>query len=154
MGAIRAVLDHLEALTIPSHAASPILYVRVHKVCELCHLRAMQCTEVQYFGVRRACCGSLWTRRSRWTYGSRGPGAPAAWQGRFGACSRASRLAVMGALSRKKCELTAGVIKVAVAKVGAPAYARAPSRGASMVFSLPYFTIYITVTCTYTPTFG
>lgn len=120
MGAIRAVLDHLEALTIPSHAASPILYVRVHKACELCHLRAMQCTEVRYFGVRRACCGSLWTRRSRWTYGSRGPGAPAAWQGLLGACSRASRLAVMGALSRKKCELTAGVIKVAVAKVGAP----------------------------------
>jgi serine palmitoyltransferase len=122
--AIRAVLDRVEALTIPSHAASPIIHIQLRSATPSL-LRSAKSPNPATPASRDApsfdiageerllqdivdevLAQGVWITRAR------------RLRGQELVESRPSiRLAVTAALSRKECERAAGVIKAAVTKV-------------------------------------
>ncbi|KAH9164356.1 hypothetical protein EDB89DRAFT_2141355 [Lactarius sanguifluus] len=112
MRAIRAVLDWVEAITIPSHAASPIIHIH------LCSAVVVSASTSAYVkppdpAVPAPCDA---------------PSFDIASEGRLlqdivdealelAEVPPSIRLAVMAALSRKECKCAAAVVKAAVIKV-------------------------------------
>ncbi|KAH8983832.1 hypothetical protein EDB86DRAFT_3119660 [Lactarius hatsudake] len=124
---IRAVLDTVEAITIPSHPASPIIHTHLRSA-PMCSASTSGSTKPPNPAtpaphnalsfdtageehllqdiVDEALTQGMWTTRAWWLRG----------QELVKACP-SIQLAVMAALSRKECERAAGVIKAAVVKV-------------------------------------
>jgi serine palmitoyltransferase len=123
--AIRAVLDRIDALTIPSHAASPIIHIHLRTATPSLSIAAPKAPNPATAASRDApsfdiageerlsqdivdevLAQGVWITRAR------------RLRGQELVESRPSiRLAVTAALSRKECERAAGVIKAAVTKV-------------------------------------
>ena len=123
--AIRAVLDHIDSVTIPSHAASPIIHIHLRTATPSLSVPAPKAPnpataasqDAPSFDipgeerllqdiVDEVLVQGVWITR--------------AWRlrGQELVESRPNiRLAVTAALSRKECERAAGVIKAAVTKV-------------------------------------
>ncbi|KAH8978752.1 hypothetical protein EDB92DRAFT_1956086 [Lactarius akahatsu] len=104
--AIRAVFDRVEAITIPSHAASPTIHI---------HLRSAVTLSASTSASAKPPNPTIPAPRdapSRVDHS----GAAAA-RARAVEARPSIRLAVTAALSRKECERAAGVIKAAVVKV-------------------------------------
>ncbi|KAI9439806.1 serine palmitoyltransferase [Lactarius indigo] len=125
--AIRAVLDRVEAITIPSHAASPIIHIHLRSAATLSASTSASAkppnpaTPAPRDGpsfdiageerllqdiVDEALAQGVWTTRARRLRGQE-----------LVEARPSIRLAVTAALSRKECERAAGVIKAAVVKV-------------------------------------
>ncbi|KAH8983453.1 serine palmitoyltransferase [Lactarius akahatsu] len=122
--AIRAVLDRVEAITIPSHAASPIIHIHLRSSAPAASVSAKpsnpatpaprEAPSFDIVGEERllqdivdeALAQGVWTTRARRLRGQELVDA-----------RPSIRLAVTAALSRKECERAAGVIKAAVVKV-------------------------------------
>ncbi|KAH9016170.1 hypothetical protein EDB84DRAFT_1632326, partial [Lactarius hengduanensis] len=125
--AIRAVLDPVKAITIPSHPASPIIHTHLHSA----PMRSASTSasakppnpatpaprDAPSFNtageerllqdiVDEALAQGVWTTRARRLRGQE-----------LVEARPSIRLAVTAALSRKECEHAAGVIKAAVVKV-------------------------------------
>ncbi len=127
MRAIRAVLDRVEAIKIPSHAASLIIHIHIHlrstatpsasasaKPLNPATPAPRDAPSFDIAGEERllqdivdeALARGVWIMRAR------------RLRGKELVVARPSiRLAVTAALSRKECERATGVIKAAVAKV-------------------------------------
>jgi serine palmitoyltransferase len=123
--AIRAVLDRIDLLTIPSHAASPIIHIHLRTATPSLSVAAPKAPNPATAASRDApsfdiageervlqdivdevLAQGVWITRAR------------RLRGQELVESRPSiRLAVTAALSRKECERAAGVIKAAVTKV-------------------------------------
>lgn len=122
--AIRAVLDRVEAITIPSHAASPIIHIHLRSATpsSSATLKAPNPTspvprEQPSFDIAgeervlqdivdEVLAQGVWITRARRLRGQE-----------LVEARPSIRLAVTAALSRKECERAAGVIKAAVTKV-------------------------------------
>ncbi|KAH9060253.1 serine palmitoyltransferase [Lactarius vividus] len=125
--AIRAVLDRVEAITIPSHAASPIIHIHLRSAPTLSASTSASAKppnpatpaprDAPSFDIAgeerllqeivdEALGQGVWTTRARRLRGQE-----------LVEARPSIRLAVTAALSRKKCERAAGVIKAAVVKV-------------------------------------
>ena len=122
--AIRGVLDRVDAITIPSHAASPIIYIHLRSATPSASASAKvpnpatpaprETPSFDIAGEERllqdivdeVLAQGVWITRAR------------RLRGQEPVETRPSiRLAVTAALSRKECERAAGVIKAAVTKV-------------------------------------
>ncbi|KAH9018643.1 serine palmitoyltransferase [Lactarius pseudohatsudake] len=114
---IRAVLDPVEAITIPSHVVSPIIHIYLRSAATLSASTSASAKPLNPATpeprdapssreiVDEALAQGVWTTRAR-------------LRGKELVEARPSiRLAVTAALSRKECERAAGVIKAAVVKV-------------------------------------
>jgi serine palmitoyltransferase len=124
--AIRAVLDRVEALTISSHAASPIIHIQLRSATPSVSVSAKQLNPATPAArdawsfdiageerllqdiVDEVLAQGVWITRARRLRGQE-----------LVEVRPSIRLAVTAALSRKECERAAGVIKAAVAKVHA-----------------------------------
>ncbi|KAH8977004.1 serine palmitoyltransferase [Lactarius hatsudake] len=125
--AIRAVLDRVEAITIPSHPASPIIHFHLRSAATLSgstsvsakppNLATPAPRDAPSFDIAgeerllrdivdEALAQGVWTTRARRLRGQE-----------LVEARPSIRLAVTAALSRKECERAAGVIKAAVVKV-------------------------------------
>ncbi len=125
--AIRAVLDRVDTLTIPSHAASPIIHIHLRSTspttlspasaAKLPNPATPSSRDGQSFDivaeerilqdiVDEVLAQGVWITRARRLRGQE-----------LVECRPSIRLAVTSALSRKECERAAGVIKAAAAKV-------------------------------------
>jgi serine palmitoyltransferase len=122
--AIRAVLDRVEALTIPSHTASPIIHIQLRsampsalgsaKSPNPATPAARDALSFDIVGEERllqdivdeVLAQGVWITRARRLRGQE-----------LVEVRPSIRLAVTAALSRRECERAAGVIKAAVAKV-------------------------------------
>ncbi|KAH9052200.1 serine palmitoyltransferase [Lactarius vividus] len=122
--AIRAVLDRVEAITIPSHAASPIIHIQLRSSAPAVPIPAKPSNpatpaprEAPSFDIEgeerllqdivdEALAQGVWTTRARRLRGQE-----------LVEARPSIRLAVTAGLSRKECERAAGVIKAAVVKV-------------------------------------
>jgi len=120
--AIRRVLDRVETLTIPSHAASPIIHIQLRSTTPSASAKpanpatpaARDVLSFDIAGEERllqdvvdeALAQGVWVTRARRLRGQE-----------LVEVRPSIRLAVTAALSRKECERAAGVIKAAVAKV-------------------------------------
>ncbi|KAH9060420.1 hypothetical protein EDB83DRAFT_2224261, partial [Lactarius deliciosus] len=124
--AIRAVLDPVEAITIPSHPASPIIHTHLRSAPMRSastsasakppnpatpaprDARSFTAGEERLLQdiVDEALAQGVWTTRARRLRGQE-----------LVEARPSIRLAVTAALSRKECERAAGVIKAAVVKV-------------------------------------
>lgn len=120
--AIRAVLDRVETITIPSHAASPVIHIHLHSATPSASAKPSNpATPAQRDApsfdiageerllqdiVDEALAQGVWITRARRLR-----------EQELVEARPSIRLAVTAALSRKECERAAGVIKAAVAKV-------------------------------------
>ena len=120
--AIRAVLDRVEAITIPSHASSPIIHIHLRSATPSASAKAPNPAtpaprEVPSFDIAgeerplqdivdEVLVQGVWISRARRLRGQE-----------LVETRPSIRLAVTAALSRKECERAAGVIKAAVTKV-------------------------------------
>ena len=122
--AMRAVLDRVEAITIPSHAASPIIHIHLRSVMPPVSASAKAPNpatpaprEAPSFDIAdeerllqdivdEVLAQGVWITRARRLRGQE-----------LVETRPSIRLAVTAALSRKECERAAGVIKAAVTKV-------------------------------------
>ncbi|KAH8988171.1 serine palmitoyltransferase [Lactarius hatsudake] len=125
--AIRAVLDRVEAITIPSHAASPIIHIHLRSAATLSASTSASVKppdpaipaprDAPSFDIAseerllqdivdEALAQGVWITRARRLRGQE-----------LVEARPSIRLAVTAALSRKECERAAGVIKAAVVKV-------------------------------------
>ena len=122
--AIRAVLDRVEAITIPSHAASPIIHIHLRSAMPPVSASAKAPNpatpaprEAPSFDIAdeerllqdivdEVLAQGVWITRARRLRGQE-----------LVETRPSIRLAVTAALSRKECERAAGVIKAAVTKV-------------------------------------
>ncbi len=120
--AIRAMLDRVEAVTIPSHAASPIIHIHLRSAATLSpsakppNPAAPAPRDAPSFDIAgeerlvqdivdEALVQGVWITRARRLGQELVEARPSI------------RLAVTAALSRKECERAAGVIKAAAVKV-------------------------------------
>ena len=120
MGAICAVLDRIDAVTIPSHAASPIIHIQLRSATLSASAKPENPAtpaprDVASFDIAgeerqlqdivdEALAQCMWTTRARRLRGQE-----------LVEARPSIRLAVTAALSRKECERAARVIKAAVA---------------------------------------
>ena len=122
--AIRAVLDRIDVVMIPSHAASPIIHIQLRsatpplsasiKPVNPATPALRDAVSFDIAGEERllqdimdeALAQGMWTTRARRLRGQE-----------LVEARPSIRLPVTAALSRKECERAAGVIKAAVAKV-------------------------------------
>ncbi|KAI9452050.1 pyridoxal phosphate-dependent transferase [Lactarius psammicola] len=123
--AIRAVLDRVEVITIPSHAASPIIHIHLRSAATLSPTPSAKppnpatpaprdAPTFDIIGeehllqdiVDEALAQGVWITRARRLRGQE-----------LVEARPSIRLAVTAGLSRKECERAAGVIKAAVLKV-------------------------------------
>ncbi|KAH9018455.1 serine palmitoyltransferase [Lactarius hengduanensis] len=125
--AIRAVLDRVEAITIPSHPASPIIHIHLRSAATLSASTSVSAKppnpatpaprDSPLFDIAgeehllqdivdEALAQGVWTTRARRLRGQE-----------LAEARPSIRLAVTAALSRKECERAASVIKAAVVKV-------------------------------------
>ena len=122
--AIRAILDRVEAITIPSHAASPIIHIHLRsampsasastKAPNAATPAPREAPSFDIAGEERllqdivdeVLAQGVWITRARRLRGQE-----------LVETRPSIRLAVTAALSRKECERAAGVIKAAVTKV-------------------------------------
>ncbi|KAH8980688.1 serine palmitoyltransferase [Lactarius akahatsu] len=125
--AIRAVLDRVEAITIPSHPASPIIHIHLRSAPTLSASTSVSAKppnpatpaprDAPSFDIAgeerllqdivdEALAQGVWTTRARRLRGQE-----------LVEARPSIRLAVTAALSRKECERAASVIKAAVVKV-------------------------------------
>jgi len=121
--AIRAVLDRVEVVTIPSHAASPIIHIHLRSAATLSPSAKppnpatpapRDAPSFDIAGEERllqdivdeALAQGVWITRARRLRGQE-----------LVEARPSIRLAVTAALSRKECERAAGVIKAAAVKV-------------------------------------
>ncbi len=121
--AIRAVLDRVEVVTIPSHAASPIIHIHLRSAATLSPSAKppnpatpapRDAPSFDIAGEERllqdivdeALAQGVWITRARRLRGQE-----------LIEARPSIRLAVTAALSRKECERAAGVIKAAAVKV-------------------------------------
>ena len=122
--AIRAVLDRIDTVTIPSHAASPIIHIQLRSATPSLSASVKpvnpatpaprDALSFDVAGEERllqdivdeTLAQGVWTTRARRLRGQE-----------LVEARPSIRLAVTAALSRKECERAAGVIKAAVAKV-------------------------------------
>ena len=113
MRAIRAVLDRIDAVTIPSHTASQIIHIQLRSAMPSASASVKPvnpATLAPRDGVSFDIAGNERVLQDIV--------AEVLAQGVWITRARPSiRLAVTAALSRKECERAAGVIKAAVAKV-------------------------------------
>ncbi|KAH9027011.1 hypothetical protein EDB85DRAFT_152279 [Lactarius pseudohatsudake] len=121
---IRAVLDRVDAITIPSHAASPIIHIHLRSSAPAAPVSAKpsnpttpaprEAPSFDIVGEERllqdivdeALAQGVWTTRARRLRGQE-----------LVEARQSIRLAVTAALSGKECERAARVIKAVVAKV-------------------------------------
>ncbi|KAH8978749.1 serine palmitoyltransferase [Lactarius akahatsu] len=125
--AIRAVLDRVAAITIPSHAASPIIHIHLHSAATLSAPTSASvkppdpaipasrnAPSFDIAGEERllqdivdeALAQGVWITRARRLRGQE-----------LVEARPSIRLAVTAAMSRKECERAAGVIKAGIVKV-------------------------------------
>ncbi|KAH8988143.1 hypothetical protein EDB86DRAFT_2947742 [Lactarius hatsudake] len=125
---ILAVLDWVGAITIPSHAASPIVHIHLHSMATLSVSASASAKppnpvtpaprdaqSIRHHGY--AYYRTSWTRRSRRACGSRGRAALRLSGQELVEARPSIRLAVTTVRSRKDSERAAGVIKATAAKV-------------------------------------
>ena len=121
---IRAVLDRVEAITIPSDAVSPIIHIQLHSATPSASASTKPANSAitaprdalpfDIAGEERllqdivdeALAQGVWITRARRLHGQE-----------LVEVRPSIRLAVTAALSRKECERAAGVIKASVVKV-------------------------------------
>ena len=114
--AIRTILERVDCITIPSHAASPIIHIYVRTQAPTLAAAAAKSTPPSFDIaveerllqdiVDEALAQGVWVTRARRLRGQE-----------IVEARPSIRLAVTAALSRKECERAAGVVKAAAVKV-------------------------------------
>ena len=113
--AIRTILERVDCITIPSHAASPIIHIYLRMQAPTLAATATKSTPSFDIAVEErllqdvvdeALAQGVWVTRARRLRGQE-----------IVEARPSIRLAVTAALSRKECERAAGVVKAAAVKV-------------------------------------